>query len=107
MDAETARREDELYFNTVDEFEQEMPRCAFCGDTNMRLYKFWCDKEEEEFDVCYFCAYDRLQEMDLRQLMEIVLEKQEWFPSEDISYLGDTILSLIDSNFECVFEESK
>lgn len=106
MDAETARREDEEYFNTVDEVEQEMPRCAFCGDTDMRLYKFWCDEEGEEVDACYFCIYDRLKDMKLDQLVELLLSRQKWLPNEEIFYLEDTFVSLIDDNFNYIFEES-
>lgn len=106
MNAEIARREDEKYFNTVDEVEQEMPRCAFCGDTYMRLYKFCSDKLDEEVTACYFCIYDRLKDMKLDQLAELLLSRQGWLPSEEISYLEDTFVSLIDDNFDYIFEEN-
>lgn len=104
MNADIARREDEEWFNTFNESEQEMPRCAYCEDENMKRYKFWDDELGEEVEACYFCIYDWLKTMDLKELFGIIEEAV--LPDTEVFCLEDFLISFIDDNFERIFEEA-
>lgn len=104
MDASIAKREDEEYFNTVDELKQIMPRCVFCGESSLGLYRFWDEEQGEEVNACCQCIRDKLEAMSIEELYDFWLEKFKLLPAPEAYYVKSVLADLAGDEMQHFFE---